>query len=210
VGWRSGIGALCAVVVLVASSIDVPTVDAVTVDALTVESGEPDRVAISSSGASALAPAERLDPPRPVAPPDGSEWCDPSGHMAVIDRAAQRAWLCVDGLADVKFPITTALTQPRPGRYRVYAKDRLTTSTFGGYFSYLDNFVAFTRGTYTGARIGFHAVPRDSRGNPYQPLSTVGTPAWHGQSSGCIRVLPSQSTLVWNHLRIGDAVIVIS
>lgn len=128
----------------------------------------------------------------------------------MIDRLAQRAWLCADGVADVMFPITTALTQPVPGTYHVYAKDRLTTSTFGGHFSYLDNFVAFTYGIRTGARIAFHAVPRDAAGNPFEPYSAVGTAAWFGQSSGCIRVLPDESNAIWNFLGIGDTVAVIT
>ena len=140
----------------------------------------------------------------------GSASCPASGHAAVIDRANQRAWLCTDGTAEVKFPVTTAVSQPRPGTYHVFAKDKVTTSTFGGHFSYLDNFVAFTYGTNTGARIAFHAVPRDAAGAPYQPLDTVGTPAYYGASSGCIRVLPAQSQAIWDFLAIGDAVIVIS
>ena len=128
----------------------------------------------------------------------------------MIDRATQRAWLCTNGIASAKFPITTAITQPVPGTYAVYAKDRVTTSTFGGHLSYLDNFVAFTRGINTGARIAFHALPRDAAGNPFQPLDTVGDLDQRGQSSGCIRVLPSQSVIIWNHLDIGDNVVVIS
>ncbi len=156
-------------------------------------------------------PAQRVEPAfRPVPLPDGSDSCPPTGHGAVIDRDAQRAWLCTNGIADPKFPITTALTQPDPGRYKVYAKDRITTSTFGGHFSYLDNFVAFTRGKYTGARVAFHAVPRTAQGTPYQPFDTVGSPEWHGASSGCIRVLPDQSRVIWAHLQIGDPVIVIT
>jgi hypothetical protein len=139
-----------------------------------------------------------------------SELCPDSGHAAVIDRTAQRAWLCDAGSAHPRFPITTALNQPDPGTYRVYGKSRLTTSTFGGHFSYLDNFVAFARGKFTGARVGFHAVPRRADGTPYQPYDTVGTPGWYGDSSGCIRVVPDQSRLIWDHLAIGDVVKVIT
>jgi hypothetical protein len=170
--------------------------------------------------ANAAASAVRVSPPkRPTVDPattpapgttEGSASCPTTGHAAIIDRANQRAWLCVDGTADAKFPITTAVSQPRPGIYHVYAKDKLTTSTFGGHFSYLDNFVAFTRGTNTGARIAFHAVPRNSAGAPYEPYDAVGTPAYYGQSSGCIRVLPAQSQVIWDFLAYGDAVIVIS
>lgn len=156
--------------------------------------------------------AVRVSPPQrvPATLPAGSSSCPKVGHGAVVDRAHQRGWLCTDGGAAAAFPITTAISMPNPGTYHVYAKDRLTTSTFGGHFSYLDNFVAFTYGPNTGARVAFHAVPRDSAGNPYQPYDTVGSAAWFGQSSGCIRVLPGQSQMIWDHLGIGDAVIVIS
>ncbi len=172
-----------------------------------------------AGGASATSSAVRVSPPNrattttSVPAPgssEGSTSCPAAGHAAVIDRANQRAWLCSDGTADVKFPITTAVSQPATGTYQVYAKDKLTTSTFGGHFSYLDNFVAFTRGTNTGARIAFHAVPRNAAGAPYQPLDTVGTPEWFGQSSGCIRVLPAQSQVIWDFLGAGDTVVVIS
>jgi hypothetical protein len=160
------------------------------------------------SGAVASAPALRLNPPEPANAAESAS-CPPSGHAAIVDRATQSGWLCTDGSATERFPITTAISQPSVGTYHVYAKDRLTTSTFGGHFSYLDNFVAFTRGQ-RGFRIGFHAVPRDGNGNPFQPYDAVGTPEWHGQSSGCIRVLPDQSTVIWDHLKIGDVVKVIS
>lgn len=181
-----------------------------------VSSADPGDGSSNSSGPAAVtAQAKRVSPPAAtptVAPPtDGiGSNCPATGHAAVIDRTNQRAWLCTDGLADTKFPITTAITQPNPATYTVYGKSLVTTSTFGGHFSYLDNFVAFTRGKSTGARIGFHAVPRTASGSPYQPYTTVGTPAWFGQSSGCIRVLPDQSRLIWQHLRVGDKVVVIS
>jgi len=163
-----------------------------------------------SGPATAISQAVRVSPPQPRAANPGSESCPPVGHAAVVDRANQRAWLCTDGSADLKFPITTAISQPNPGSYKVYAKDKVTTSTFGGHFSYLDNFVAFTYGTRTGARIAFHAVPRNAAGDPFEPYDAVGTRAWYGQSSGCIRVLPDQSQIIWDFLSIGDKVVVIS
>jgi hypothetical protein len=107
-------------------------------------------------------------------------------------------------------PITTAWDQPRPGSYAVYAEDRVTTSTFGGRFSYLDHFVAFARGIHTGARVGFHAVPRSGAGVYFQPFETVGQLARRGESSGCIRLLPHDAVRIWDWLSVGDAVVVIS
>ena len=133
------------------------------------------------------------------------------GHAAVVDRARQRAWLC-DGpyREGEELRVTTAITQPKPGTYPVYAKVRITTSTFGGHLSYLDRFVAFSYGWRTGARIAFHAVPRSAKGVPFQALDTVGDLGQQGDSSGCIRVLPDDAVRIWNWLGIGDQVVVIS
>jgi hypothetical protein len=129
----------------------------------------------------------------------------------VVDRARQRAWLC-DGpyRAGDELRVTTAVSQPKPGTYPVYAKVARTTSTFGGHLSYLDRFVAFTRGLRTGARIAFHAVPHDAEGEPFQNLATVGQLGQQGESSGCIRVLPDDAVKVWDWLSVGDPVVVIS
>ncbi len=151
-----------------------------------------------------------LPVPPNLPPPPPAAWCPSALRAAVVDRAAERAWLCRSAVASAKFPITTARSQPRPATYHVYAKDKLATSTFGGHFSYLENFVAFAHGIYTGARIAFHAVPRDAAGHPFQPYATVGTAAWYGATSGCIRVLPAQSQVIWDFLQVGDPVVVVS
>ena len=70
--------------------------------------------------------------------------------------------------------VTTAISQPLPGTYQVYAKDRVTTSRFGHGFSYLDDFVAFSKGRFTGARIAFHAVPRTAGGDVSPTLRDPG------------------------------------
>ena len=124
--------------------------------------------------------------------------CRHAGHVAVIDRARQRAWLC-DGpyREGDELRVTTAISQPDPGTYPVYAKVRMTTSTFGGHLSYLDRFVAFSYGWRTGARIAFHAVPRSGKGLPFQPLDTLGDLNRRGESSraasGCTPTTPSTS-----------------
>jgi len=133
------------------------------------------------------------------------------GHAAVVDRARQRAWLC-DGPqpAGDELLATTAVSQPKPGTYEVYAKVARTTSTFGGHLSYLDRFVAFTHGLRTDARIAFHAVPHDAKGKPFQDLATVGELGQKGESSGCIRLLPDDAVKMWDWLSLGDPVVVIS
>ena len=144
--------------------------------------------------------------PLPAADTD----CPDTHHGAIVDRANQRGALCEDGHITYQFPITSAWSQPDPGTYKVYAKDMNASSSFGGHYSTMTHFVAFTRGKYKGARIAFHSVPKTSDGKYVQTLDSVGTEAVHGQSSGCIRVLPDDSAKIWDWLSIGEKVHVIS
>jgi hypothetical protein len=131
-------------------------------------------------------------------------------HAAVIDRDRQRAWLCDHGVALPEFVITTARDQPDPGTYPVYAKSMHASSKFGGHFSTMTHFVAFTRGEETGARVAFHTVPVLRNGDFVQPLASVGTQMEYGDTSGCVRVLPEQGEVIWDWLQKGDEVHVIS
>ncbi len=139
-----------------------------------------------------------------------NEDCPVTGHGAILDRANQWGALCAGGVITHDFPITSAVTQPDPGTYPVYAKDLQSSSNFGGHFSTMTHFVSFAEGKNTGARIAFHSVPKFSDGTWVQPLDTVGSEAYHGESSGCIRVLPDHAVLIWDWLSIGDEVNVIS
>ncbi len=144
-----------------------------------------------------------------VLPPD-PERCADTGNSAVVDRFNQRAWLCVDGAITETFPVTSAWSQPDTGTYEVYAKDMEASSTLTGEYSTMTHFVAFTYGKYQGARIAFHSVPKDADGEYVQPLDSVGSDELRGDSSGCIRVLPDDAQKIWDHLAIGDTVIVAS
>ena len=144
-----------------------------------------------------------------VLPPDPAT-CQGTGRSAVIDRFNQRTWLCESGAITEAMPMTSAVSQPDPGTYEVYAKDLNASSTLTGDYSEMTHFVAFTYGRYQGARIAFHSVPTYSNGEYVQPLDTVGTAELHGDSSGCIRVLPDDAELIWNWLDIGDTVTVIT
>lgn len=148
--------------------------------------------------------------PRPTLAPPDPLTCPATSHGAVVDRVNQRAWLCTDGAIVRVMPITSARDQPDPGVYPVYAEDLETTSYYGPQPSTLDNFVAFTRGKYEGARVAFHAVPRFGDGSLAQPVESVGTQAYFGASSGCIRVRPEDAVAIWDHLAVGDEVHVIS
>jgi hypothetical protein len=136
--------------------------------------------------------------------------CPSTAHGAIVDRAGQRGALCENGAITYQFPLTSAWSQPDPGTYPVYAKDINASSNFGGHYSTMTHFVAFTRGKYKGARIAFHSVPKLSNGDWVMPLDGVGTEQYHGQSSGCIRVLPDDSVKIWDWLSNGDEVHVIS
>ncbi|HRB04471.1 MAG TPA: L,D-transpeptidase family protein [Ilumatobacteraceae bacterium] len=147
----------------------------------------------------------------PLGPmPATDDDCPDTPHGAIVDRANQRGALCADGAITYEFPITTAISQPDPGTYPVYAKDLNASSTLTGQYSTMTHFVAFTRGKYQGARIAFHSIPTYTNGKYIQPLDSVGTPAMHGESSGCIRVLPDDSVKIWDWLGIEDEVHVIS
>lgn len=144
-----------------------------------------------------------------VLPPDAST-CPSTGRSAVVDRFNQRTWLCEDGSITDVMPMTTALSQPDPGTYSVYAKDLNASSTISGDYSEMTHFVAFTYGKYQGARIAFHSVPTYPSGDFVQPLDSVGTAELYGASAGCIRVLPEDAELIWDWLDVGDSVTVVT
>ncbi len=144
-----------------------------------------------------------------VLPPDPAT-CPESGRAAIVDRFNQRAWLCEQGEITDIMPITSAISQPDPGTYQVYAKDLDASSTLTGGYSTMTHFVAFTYGKYQGARIAFHSIPQYPNGEYVQPLDSVGTQELFGDSSGCIRVLPEDAELIWTWLDIGDTVKVVT
>ncbi len=148
--------------------------------------------------------------PATTIPPPPDAGCAASGRSAAIDRDNQQAWLCLDGYITTQFAVSTAWSLPDPGEYEVFAKDRVTTSTFGGHISTLNNFVAFTYGENTGARVAFHSIPILSDGSLLQPIESVGDLSRRGESSGCIRVQPDISELIWDTLAIGDPVTVLT
>jgi hypothetical protein len=142
------------------------------------------------------------------APPDAG--CATTGPSAALDRDQQQAWLCLDGYITTRFAVSTAWSMPDPGVYQIYAKDRVTSSTFGGHVTTLNHFVAFSYGENTGARVAFHAVPILQDGSLEQPLDSVGDLSRRGESSGCIRVVPEMAVLIWETLSIGDTVTVLN
>lgn len=153
-------------------------------------------------------PPSLSDSATTVGPP--TPGCAPDGHSAVVDRVNQRAWLCEAGRLTEMFVMTSAVSQPDPGVYAVYAKDLEASSNLDGRSSTMTHFVAFSYGEYRGARIAFHSIPRYSDGEFVQPLESVGTPELFGDSAGCIRLLPDNAIKMWDWLNVGDPVTVVS
>lgn len=169
---------------------------------------------VVDAAASGGEPACRLGPP---GTPCGSPWptttttttlpalpgCPDAPRAAVVDKAAQRFWLCADGVPNTDArPMTSGSVEyglPPVGTYQVFAKNSVATGIHG---ETLYRFVAFYT-TPRGNRIAFHQYVN-------QPESTVGDLDRRGASSGCLRVTSADSHLVWDYLKVGDPVVVIT
>lgn len=129
--------------------------------------------------------------------------CPDSERGAVTDKANQRYWLCMDGEAVTdEIPMTTASSNyglPPVGTYEVFARDE---DAYGIGGEALERFVAFYT-TPKGNRIAFHEVVD-------QDPDTVGDLDQRGASAGCFRVREADSIQVWEFLRIGDPVVVLT
>lgn len=133
----------------------------------------------------------------------GLEGCPDTERGAVADKANQRYWLCMNGVAVTdEIPMTTASGNyglPPIGTYDVFARDE---DAFGIGGEPLERFVAFYT-TPKGNRIAFHEVVN-------QDPATVGDLDQRGASAGCFRVREADSVQVWDFLQLGDPVVVIS
>ena len=131
------------------------------------------------------------------------EGCPDAERGAVADKANQRYWLCMDGVAVTdEIPMTTASGNyglPPIGTYDVFARDE---DAFGIGGEPLERFVAFYT-TPKGNRIAFHEVVN-------QDPATVGDLDQRGASAGRFRVREADSVQVWDFLRLGDPVAAIS
>lgn len=136
-------------------------------------------------------------------PPASLPGCPDAGRAAVADKAAQRFWLCADGVAvTTALPMTTGgvgYALPPVGVHPITAKLEQAGGLHG---EQLERFVAFYR-TPRGNRIAFHEVVN-------QDPQTVGRLDQRGASAGCFRLREADSWTVWNHLQVGDPVVVIT
>lgn len=129
--------------------------------------------------------------------------CPDAPRGAVSDKANQRYWLCMDGVAVTdEIPMTTASSNyglPPVGTYEVFARE---ADAYGIDGEALERFVAFYT-TPKGNRIAFHEVVD-------QDPDTVGDLDQRGASAGCFRVREADSIQVWEFLQIGDPVVVLT
>jgi hypothetical protein len=147
-----------------------------------------------------VAPVQVPQPTGDPALPGCPEGAD---RAAVVDKAAQRFWLCAHGLASTgQLRMTSGSAEyglPPVGTYEVFARDSVAWGLHG---EQLNRFVAFYT-TGRGNRIAFHEYVN-------QTEDSIGELDMRGDSSGCLRVSTADSWLVWDFLRIGDPVVVIT
>lgn len=146
--------------------------------------------------------AECGTPPTPALP-----GCPDEPRGAVVDKTAQRFWLCQDGapITDAR-PMTSASERyglppvtPAGEPLRVFAKNAVA---YGIHGERLERFVAFYT-TPRGNRIAFHQYVD-------QEESTLGDLSLRGASSGCLRIRTDDSYMVWDFLQIGDPVVILT
>ena len=129
--------------------------------------------------------------------------CAAAGRSAVVDKAAQRFWLCEDGAAITdRLRVTTAFASyglPPVGSYTLFDRDVVGYSRDGEKLHRVVTFYTTDRGN----RIGFHQYVN-------QDPATIGGMNQRGASDGCLRVNTYDSWTVWDFLRVGDRVIVIT
>ena len=145
-----------------------------------------------------------------VLPPDPTPARHP-GASAVVDRFNQRSWLCEPGEITDVMPITSAISQPDPGTYEVYAKDLDASSTLTGEYSDDDPL----------RRVHLRQVPGCPHRVPQRPevrerrLRATARQRRHPASCTATRRAASESCpehaeLIWKWLDIGDTVIVVT
>ena len=127
-----------------------------------------------------------------------------TGKRVVYSISRQQVWLVGRGGRTVRtYAVSGRTTQPGPGRYRVWSRSLHTSSAVST--ATMDYMVRFARGRRTGAAIGFHDIPRDSRGRPEQRLRDLGRPL----SAGCIRQSTPDARALWRFAPVGTRVVVL-
>jgi hypothetical protein len=148
-------------------------------------------VAVTAAGAPAYVPS------RPLPAHSGT------GRRIVYSERAAHLWLVgADGVVVRDYAVTGRVGRPKPGVYHVYSKS--TVAINPGEKLRFEYMVRFAVGI-TGARIGFHTIPRYYDGVPIQKESQLGKAIGAG---GCVRQSRADAVWLYGWSRVGDTVVV--
>jgi len=123
---------------------------------------------------------------------------------AVYDRRGEKMmmWLVdADGKLVDSYPVSGMFRNPPAGHYEVYSKSPIAYGYRGGS---MDDMVRFAWGV-NGWRIGFHAIPLRSNGDPVQTLDQLG----QALSAGCVRQRADKAAFLYEWAPIGMPVVVL-
>ena len=126
-----------------------------------------------------------------------------TGRRIVYSERAAHLWVVGDDGTVVRdYPVTGRVGRPKPGTYHVYSKS--TVAINPGEKLRFEYMVRFAVGL-TGARIGFHTIPRYYDGHPIQQESQLGRAIGAG---GCVRQSRADAVWLYAWSRVGDTVVV--
>ncbi|MBI1376252.1 MAG: hypothetical protein GC157_02035 [Frankiales bacterium] len=155
-------------------------------------------------GSARLTTARHRPPPayRPTRRlPSGSG----TGRRIVYAERSAHVWIVdAHGAVVRDYPVTGRIGRPRPAVYHVYSMSR--TAVNPGEKLRFDLMVRFAYGV-TGARIGFHTIPRTYAGVPIQGENQLGQAIGAG---GCVRQRRVDAEFLYSWVRIGDTVVVLA
>jgi len=146
----------------------------------------------------AVGPSSPYVPTRPLPARSGA------GRRIVYAETAAHLWVVGDDGAVVRdYAVTGRVGRPKPSVYHVYSKS--TVATNPGEKLRFEYMVRFAVGL-TGARIGFHTIPRYVGGAPIQSESQLGRAIGSG---GCVRQSRADAVWLYGWSRVGDEVVVL-
>jgi hypothetical protein len=126
-----------------------------------------------------------------------------TGRRIVYSERAAHLWVVgADGVVVRDYPVTGRVGRPKPGVYRVYSKSTVAINL--GEKLRFEYMVRFAVGI-TGARIGFHTIPRYYDGVPIQRESQLGRAIGAG---GCVRQSRADAVWLYRWSHVGDTVVV--
>jgi hypothetical protein len=154
-------------------------------------------LAASTPLVGAVSPNSAYVPTRPLPARSGA------GRRIVYAETAAHLWVVGDDGAVIRdYAVTGRVGRPKPSIYHVYSKS--TVATNPGEKLRFEYMVRFAVGI-TGARIGFHTIPRYYDGVPIQKESQLGRAIGAG---GCVRQSRADALWLYAWSRVGDTVVV--